>query len=47
MESGVLVSENTAGIEVPELMAQDIDTEEDLLLAEFKFRFLQRKAQGE
>ncbi len=47
MESGVLVSENTAGIEVPELMAQDIDTEEDLLLAEFKFRFLQRKAKDE
>ncbi len=47
MESGVLVSGNTAGIVVPELTVQDIDTEDDLLLAEFKFRFLQRKAKDE
>ena len=43
LETGVLVGENTAGILVPAMAAQDIDTEEDWEVAEFKYRYLHRE----
>jgi pseudaminic acid cytidylyltransferase len=35
--TGLLITENTVGIEVPEMEAQDIDSEEDWALAEIKY----------
>ena len=47
LRTGVLVGENTAGIELPELRVQDIDNPQDLELAELKYRFLQEQAKRE
>jgi len=38
--TGLLVTNNTIGIEVPEVEVQDIDTEEDWALAELKYRYI-------
>ncbi len=35
-----LVTENTKGLEIPMIHVQDIDNEQDWMLAEFKYRFL-------
>lgn len=39
-----LVTENTAGIVMPEWLIQDIDNEEDWIKAEIKYRILQEQA---
>lgn len=39
-QTGRLITENTSGIEIPEMHAQDIDTEADWQVAEFKYRFM-------
>jgi N-acylneuraminate cytidylyltransferase len=38
-----LFTEHTLGLEIPESETQDIDTEEDWLLAEIKYRFIQER----
>ena len=38
LSTGKLLTENTAGIEISEMEAQDIDNEEDWRVAEFKFQ---------
>ena len=43
LKSGLLIGENTAGIPVPAMQAQDIDTEEDWEMAEYKYRYLHRE----
>jgi pseudaminic acid cytidylyltransferase len=40
LEHGKLISENTLGMEVPESEVQDIDTEEDWMIAEIKYKML-------
>lgn len=37
-----LITDNTGGIEIPDLEVQDIDTEDDWKMAEFKFQFLKK-----
>ena len=44
--SGTLVGPTTIGIEVPESQVQDIDREEDWLLAELKHRLMTEKSGG-
>lgn len=39
----LLLTDQTIGIEIPESEAQDIDNEEDWLLAEIKYTFLQKR----
>lgn len=43
--TGLLITENTVGLEVPETEVQDIDSEEDWVLAELKFGHVRRAAQ--
>ncbi|MBC7890820.1 MAG: pseudaminic acid cytidylyltransferase [Sphingobacteriaceae bacterium] len=40
-QSGRLLSDNTSGLEISELQAHDIDTEDDWRVAEFKFKLAQ------
>jgi len=44
METRTLVPPGTAGIVLPEWQVQDIDNEDDWVLAEMKYRLLQQKA---
>ena len=48
METGKLVMENTKAIIVPEREVQDIDTPEDWMIAEMKYRLMnENKLWGE
>jgi N-acylneuraminate cytidylyltransferase len=42
--TGRLITDNTIGFEVPETEMQDLDTEEDWVLAELKYSFAHRNA---
>lgn len=42
LRTGRLLTDNTSGIEISEMQAQDIDTETDWQVAEFKYRLLNK-----
>ncbi|HSY60888.1 MAG TPA: hypothetical protein VK796_03380, partial [Cytophaga sp.] len=43
LSSGSLLADNSSGIEISEMEAHDIDTEEDWKVAEFKYLQLKRR----
>ena len=43
LKKGSLVTNNTGSLVIDEIQAQDIDSEEDWEIAEFKYKFLQDK----
>ncbi|PLX15435.1 MAG: pseudaminic acid cytidylyltransferase [Candidatus Muiribacterium halophilum] len=42
MKKNTIFTDNSFGYEISEMVAQDIDTEEDWKIAEFKYRFLKK-----
>ncbi len=46
LESGKLIMDDTAAIEVPELEVQDIDNEQDWILAEIKYQIMRKEKFG-
>ncbi len=43
MEKGVILTDNTVSVEIPEMRVQDLDTTEDWEIAEVKYQWLQKK----